>query len=56
MAHWGWLVCESLSVISFVAKGAWDSSRFDVVLQQDMGVGIQWDAQLEALVKMFVIM
>jgi hypothetical protein len=40
-------------VISFVAIGAWESSRFDVMLQKDMGVGRPWEAQLEAWVTVF---
>jgi hypothetical protein len=48
MAHWGFLVCELLSVISFVAIWARESSRFDLMIPQGMGVGIPLEAQLEA--------
>jgi hypothetical protein len=40
-------VCEFLSVISFVGIGAWESSIFDLMIQQGMGVGRPLEAQLE---------
>jgi hypothetical protein len=48
MADWGCLECELLSVISFFAIWAWESSRFDLMIQQGMGVGRPLEAQLEA--------
>jgi hypothetical protein len=35
-------------MILFVAIGAWESSRFDLTIQQGMVVGRQLEAQLEA--------
>jgi hypothetical protein len=55
MAHWRCLVCELLSVISFVAIGAWESLRFNVMIQQGMGVGRPLEAQLEAWETGFVV-
>jgi hypothetical protein len=48
MAHWGCLVCELLFVISFVAIWAWESSRFDFMIQQGIGVERPLEAQLDA--------
>jgi hypothetical protein len=48
-------VCELLSVISFVAIGAWESSRFDSMIHQGMGVGRPWEAHLEASETGFVV-
>jgi hypothetical protein len=48
MSHWRYIVCELLSVISFVSIGAWDSSRLYLMIQQGMGVGRPLEAQLEA--------
>jgi hypothetical protein len=48
MAHWGCIVCELSSVISFVAIGVWESSRFDLMIQQGMGDGRPLEAQLDA--------
>jgi hypothetical protein len=48
-------VFELLSVISFVAIGAWETSRFDLMIQQGMGVGRPLEAQLEAWEMDFVL-
>jgi hypothetical protein len=42
------LVCELLSVISFIAIWAWESQIFDSMIQQGMGVGRPLEARLEA--------
>jgi hypothetical protein len=55
MAHWGCLVCELLSVISFDAMWAGESSRFDLMVQPDIGVGILLASQLEAWETEFVV-
>jgi hypothetical protein len=47
MARWRCLVCELLFVISFVAIGAWDSLRFDFMIQQGMGVDLPLEARFE---------
>jgi hypothetical protein len=41
-------VCELLFVTSIVAIWAWESLRFDLMIQQDMGVGRPLEAQREA--------
>jgi hypothetical protein len=48
-------MCELLSVISFVAVGAWESLRFDLMIQKVMVVGRPWGAQLEARETGFVV-
>jgi hypothetical protein len=48
-------VCALSSVFLFLTIGAWESSIFEVMIQQGMGVGRPWEAQLEAWVMVFVI-
>jgi hypothetical protein len=48
-------VCELLSVISFVAMWAWESSIFDLMVEQDIGFGRPLEALLEAWETGFVI-
>jgi hypothetical protein len=55
LARWRCLVCELLSVISFVAIGAWERSRVDLLIQQGMFIGRQLEAQLEAWEMGFVV-
>jgi hypothetical protein len=55
MAHWRCLVCELLSVISFVAIGVWESSIFYLMIQQGIGIGRPLEAQLEAWEMEFVV-
>jgi hypothetical protein len=42
-------------MISFVTIGAWNSSIFDLMVQQGMGVGRPLEAQLEAWEMEFVV-
>jgi hypothetical protein len=55
MARWKCLVCELLSVISFVVIWTWESLRLGLMIQQGMGVGRPLEAQLEAWEMEFVV-
>jgi hypothetical protein len=55
MARWLCLERELLSVISFVAIGAWERLRLDLMIRQGMGVERPLQAQREAWEMEFVV-
>jgi hypothetical protein len=55
MARWLCFERELLSVISFVALGAWERLKLGLMIRQGMGVEFLSEAQLEAWEVEFVV-